>query len=330
MNEVSGVKAAPYLSIVIPVYRGARTVGPLVERLLGLLGSRRPLEIVLVDDASPDESEKVCLELVAAHPHVVVYAALARNFGEHNAVMAGLRLARGAFVVTMDDDLQNPPEEVERLVAEAERGHDVVYAQFATKQHHWARNLGSRFNDAVATRLLRKPRGLYLSTFRCLSRLVVDEVIRYEGPYPYVDGLVLRATSRIGTIRVRHDPRPQGSSGYTLAKLFELWLTMSTSFSILPLRVVVAIGLAMSLVGVAVGVEVVFEKLYWPTHAVGWASQMTAVILFSGIQLVVVGTIGEYLGRLLMTANRAPQTVVRRVVRGGDLAADRSSVVQAS
>jgi len=220
---------------------------------------------------------------------------------------------------------------VERLVEEAERGRDAVYAQFETKRHHWARNLGSRFNDAVATRLLKKPPGLYLSTFRCLTRLVVDEVVRYEGPYPYVDGLVLRATSRIGTTRVRHDSRPHGRSGYTLAKLFELWLTMSTSFSILPLRVVIASGLAMSLLGVAFGVEVVVEKLYWPNHAVGWASLMTALILFSGIQLVVVGTVGEYLGRLLMTVNRAPQSVIRRVVRGADLAAaDPPSVVQAS
>jgi len=330
MSEVPGAQPVPYVSIVIPVYRGARTIGPLVERLLTVLGGRRSLEIVLVDDASPDDSERACLDLVRRHPDVVVYASLARNFGEHNAVMAGLRLARGALVVTMDDDLQNPPEEVERLIAEAEGGYDAVYAQLTVKQHHWARNLGSRFNDAVATRLLKKPPGLYLSTFRCLSRLVVDEVVRYEGPYPYVDGLVLRATSRIGTVPVRHDPRPHGTSGYTLGKLVELWLAMSTSFSILPLRVVVACGLAVSLVGVAFGVVVVIEKLYWPTRAVGWASLMTALILFSGIQLVVVGTIGEYLGRLLMTVNRAPQAIVRHVVRGSDLAAERPPAARAS
>ena len=329
MSELHEPGIAPDLSIVIPVYRGARTVGRLVDRLIELLAARRSLEIVLVNDASPDDSEDVCLDRVAAHPEIVVYVDLSRNFGEHNAVMAGLRIARGAFVVTMDDDLQNPPEEVERLVEEAERGPDAVYAQFETKQHPWARNLGSRFNDAVATRLLKKPPGLYLSTFRCLRRMVVDEVIRYDGPYPYVDGLVLRSTSHLGTVRVRHDPRSHGRSGYTFAKLLALWLAMSTSFSILPLRAVIASGLAMSLIGLCFAVEVFCEKLYWPAHAVGWASLMTALILFSGIQLVVVGTVGEYLGRLLMTVNRTPQSVVRRVVRGRDAvaaAAPRSSV----
>ena len=195
-----------------------------------------------------------------------------------------------------------------------------MYAQFEVKQHHWFRNLGSRFNDAVANWLLDKPPGLYLSTFRCLSRFLVDEILRYAGPYPYVDGLILRSTSRIGTVLVRHERRSVGESGYTLRKLLNVWLNMSTSFSILPLRVVVAIGLGMALAGTALGVEVIVEKLFWPAIAVGWASLMTALVVFSGIQLIVIGTIGEYVGRLLMTVNRAPQSVIRRVVRGPDLA----------
>ncbi len=317
-QSVSDV-SAPKVSVVIPVYRGAATVGQLVDRLIEHLAGRS-LEIVLVDDASPDESESVCLGLVEAYPDVVVYAALARNFGEHSAVMAGLRIATGDFVVTIDDDLQNPPSEVPRLLEVAKLGSDAVYAQFERKQHHWFRNLGSRFNDTIAKWLLGKPHGLYLSTFRCLSRFLVEEILRYDGPYPYIDGLILRSTSRIGTVVVRHDPRTVGESGYTLRKLVDVWLNMSTSFSILPLRVVVAVGLVMAIAGAGLGVEVIVEKILRPDLALGWASLMTALVVFSGIQLIVIGTIGEYVGRLLMTVNRSPQNVVRRIVRGGDLA----------
>jgi glycosyltransferase involved in cell wall biosynthesis len=308
----------PTISIVVPVYGGETTVGPLVQELVEILGAES-LEIVLVNDASPDDSERVCLELVAKYPNRVVYVALSRNFGEHNAVMAGLRLARGDFVVTMDDDLQNPPSEVPRLLQEARRGYDVVYAQLVSKQHHWFRNFGSRFNDKVATRLLGKPPSLYLSTFRCLSRFLVDEVVRYDGPYPYVDGLILRSTSRIGTVFVRHEPRASGESGYTLRKLLTVWLNMSTSFSILPLRVVVAAGLATAFVGACFGIEVIVEKVLHPNVAIGWASLMTMMVVLGGIQLIVIGTIGEYVGRLLLTVNRTPQSAVRTIVRGKDV-----------
>ena len=318
MSEFPAGAAPPDVSIVIPVYDGAATIGPLVDDLVARLSDHR-LEIVLVNDASRDASEAECLGLVARYPQVVVYAALARNFGEHNAAITGLRLATGDLVVTMDDDLQNPPSEVPRLLAEARRGCDVVYAQFESKRHHWFRNFGSRFNDVVANWLLGKPPGLYLSTFRCLSRFVVDEILQYDGPYPYIDGLILRSTSRIGAVVVRHDARPTGESGYNLRKLVDVWLNMSTSFSILPLRVVVAVGVLMAIAGGAFGIEVIVEKIVWPQHAVGWASLMTALIVFSGIQLIVIGTIGEYVGRLLMTVNRTPQGVIRRVVRGSDL-----------
>jgi len=151
------------------------------------------------------------------------------------------------------------------------------------------------------------------------TRFVVDEILQYDGPYPYIDGLILRSTSRIGAVVVRHDARPTGESGYNLRKLVDVWLNMSTSFSILPLRVVVAVGVLMAIAGGAFGIEVIVEKIVWPQHAVGWASLMTALIVFSGIQLIVIGTIGEYVGRLLMTVNRTPQGVIRRVVRGSDL-----------
>jgi len=305
------------ISIVIPVYNGARTIGPLVGRLVEVLPVTT-LQIVLVDDGSLDASDEVCRALSARYAGVVTYVKLGRNFGEHNAVMAGLWHARGDYAVIMDDDFQNPPEEVSRLIDHAVRhGHDVVYTFSAVKHHHWLRNLGSRLNDRVANFMLDKPRHLYLSSFKCLSRFLVDQILKYRGPYPYIDGLALRCTGNIGTIEVRHDARREGRSNYTLRKLLRLWLNMFVNFSVMPLRVSTVVGLACSVLGLALGVEVLVERLLRPGVPVGWASVVMPVVLFSGVQLVMLGLLGEYLGRLFLTENQTPQFVVREVVEAG-------------
>jgi undecaprenyl-phosphate 4-deoxy-4-formamido-L-arabinose transferase len=305
------------ISIVIPVYNGARTIGPLVGRLVEVLPVTT-LQIVLVDDGSLDASDEVCRALSARYAGVVTYVKLGRNFGEHNAVMAGLWHARGDYAVIMDDDFQNPPEEVGRLIDHAVRhGHDVVYTYSAAKHHHWLRNLGSRLNDRVANFMLDKPRHLYLSSFKCLSRFLVGQILKYRGPYPYIDGLVLRCTQNIGTIEVRHAPRREGRSNYTVRKLLRLWLNMFVNFSVMPLRVSTVVGLACSVLGLALGVEVLVERLVRPGVPVGWASVLVPVVLFSGVQLVMLGLLGEYLGRLFLTENQTPQFVVREVVESG-------------
>jgi glycosyltransferase involved in cell wall biosynthesis len=302
------------ISIVIPVYNGANTIGPLVERLIEVLPATT-LQIVLVDDGSLDASEAVCRTLSARYAGVVTYVKLGRNFGEHNAVMAGLWHARGDYAVIMDDDFQNPPEEVGRLIDHARRhGYDAVYTYSEVKHHHWLRNLGSRLNDRVANFMLDKPRHLYLSSFKCLSRFLVGQILKYRGPYPYIDGLVLRCTRNIGTIEVRHAPRRGGRSNYTVRKLLGLWLNMFVNFSVMPLRVSTVVGLACSVLGLALGVEVLVERLVRPGVPVGWASVLVPVVLFAGVQLVMLGLLGEYLGRLFLTENQTPQFVVREVV----------------
>lgn len=304
------------ISVVIPVYNGARTIGPLVDRLLEVRGTRG-FQIVLVNDGSPDESDTVCRELQSSNPGVVVYVKLSRNFGEHNAVMAGLHHAKGDHVVIMDDDFQNPPEEVLRLVDHAiHHDLDVVYSRYASKQHHWFRNLGSRFNDQVATILLDKPRDLYLSSFKCLNQFTVQEILKYNGPYPYIDGLVLRCTRNIGTVEVRHDPRVEGRSNYTLRKLVRLWLNMFVNFSVLPLRVSMLLGFACGVLGLGLGILVIFERLTRPETPIGWASVIVTVLLFSGVQFLMLGLVGEYVGRLFLSGNQTPQFVVRDVFQG--------------
>ena len=303
------------LSIVVPVYRGAATIGRLVDELSAL----RPaggLEVVLVNDGSPDESGAVCQALVQRATVPLTCIEHARNYGEHNAVMTGLRHARGAYVITMDDDLQNPPEEVVRLYDHARQGNwDVVYTHYAVKQHAGWRNLGSAFANAVADRLLDKPKGLYLSSFRCMSAFVVQAVTRYQGPYPYVDGLIMQVTQRIDSIAVRHLPRIEGRSNYNLARLVRLWLNLATSFSLAPLRLATYAGVVMALLGTAGAVATILEALVLQDTPSGWASTMTAILLVGGVQSMILGVLGEYVGRTFLSANGKPQGTVRAIER---------------
>ena len=313
------------LSIVIPVYNGAKSVGELVHALEGL-EIEGGHEIVLVNDGSPDDSLAVCKHLVAEAATVpITLVNLARNFGEHNAIMTGLRHTRGAWVITMDDDLQNPPTEVKRLLEHAQAtGKDVVYTRYAVKQHAYWRNLGSRFANWVADVLMEKPKGLYLSSFRCMSAFLVEQVTRYEGPFPYVDGLIMQATQSIDTIEVEHLPRMAGRSNYTLKRLVRLWINIFVNFSVLPLHLSTIAGFALSLIGLVGVISVVLEALFFEPPQ-GWASLMAATLLLSGVQLLILGILGEYMGRLFLTANRKPQTVVREVVRS-DGATARSGI----
>ncbi len=331
LSQLPDAQAAPSqaqtpgigLSIVIPVYRGAATIGRLVDALSALhpVGG---LEIVLVNDGSPDNSGEVCQELIRNACVPLTYIEHARNYGEHNAVMTGLRHASGAYVITMDDDLQNPPEEVIRLYDHARLGGwDVVYTRYAAKQHAGWRNLGSRFANAVADRLLDKPKGLYLSTFRCMSALVVRSVTRYSGPYPYVDGLIMEVTQRIDSIEVRHLARAEGRSNYNLRRLVRLWLNLATSFSLAPLRLAIFAGVVIALLGVIGAVATIVEALFLRDTPSGWASTMTVILLVSGVQSMILGVLGEYVGRTFLSANGKPQGTVRSIER--NTAAERAN-----
>jgi glycosyltransferase involved in cell wall biosynthesis len=311
---------APALSVVVPVYNGAATIGELVNalRALDITGG---LEIVLVVDGSPDNSLDVCKKLAGEPGAPIVVLSLSRNYGEHNAVMAGLARARGSYAITMDDDLQNPPGEVKRLFEYARDGrYDAVYTYYEEKKHAAWRNLGSRFTNWCADHLIDKPKGLYLSSFRCLSAFVREQITAaYEGPFPYVDGLVFQVTQNVGRLQVAHLPRVEGRSNYTIARLFRLWLSMFSNFSVIPLRFATLFGIAFGALGALAAVIVVAEAISDNKAPQGWASLMVAVLVLAGVQLIVVGLIGEYLGRMFLAVNRKPQYLVREVfTRGAD------------
>ena len=301
------------ISIVIPVFNGAQTISGVVEEILQSLKSYR-LEVILVNDGSKDNSHHVCVNIFERHGDIVSYLYLARNFGEHNAVMAGLNIATGDYVIIMDDDFQNPPEEVKKLIEKTiTGGFDVVYGYYEKKRHSWMRNLGSRFNNFVANFLLDKPKSLYLSSFKCMNRFIVQQVIKYQGPFPYVDGLILRSTQNIGKALVRHADRKEGKSGYTMKKLIGLWLNMFINFSIYPLRVSIFLGTLFLFLAMAGSVWIIVEKILNPSIPRGITSVLVIIFIFAGIQLLILGLIGEYLGKLFLMNNRTPQYAVRQV-----------------
>jgi glycosyltransferase involved in cell wall biosynthesis len=302
------------ISIVIPVYNGAKTIKPLVEALEEELAQKYELEVVLVNDGSlSDNSAEVCTD-IALNNSKVKFLDLSSNFSEHNAVMAGLNYCTGDAAVIIDDDFQNPPSEIIKLVDKLNEGYDVVYSYYKRKEHHFLRNLGSQFNNIVATLLIGKPRDLYLSSFKAISRFVIDELVKYKGPYPYIDGLILRFTRNCGRVQVEHHPSLKETSGYTFHKLLSLWLNMFTNFSILPLRTATVLGFAFALIGILGAVFFAIEKLKNPNLPAGWASLIISLFVISGVQLFALGMMGEYLGRLFLKDNGKPQFVVRRTV----------------
>jgi undecaprenyl-phosphate 4-deoxy-4-formamido-L-arabinose transferase len=303
----------PALSIVIPLYRSEEGLPALFEALSRLSVSEG-LEVVFVNDGSPDRTGERCRELLRTAPFPGRLVDLMRNFGEHNAVMAGYRHARGAWIVNIDDDLQNPPEEAIRLFRYArDHGFDAVYTHYREKQHDRWRNLGSRLANAVADFLLDKPKGLYLSSFRCVTATVAQAITRYEGPYPYIDGLVSQVTQKIGSIPVRHEKRQFGTSNYNLRRLTRLWTNIVFNFSVMPLRLALLLGFATAALGFVLIIAAAIEVLVTHTPP-GWGSLLAAIVLFSGVQLIVLGGIGEYVGRTFLTINRRPQSAVREVI----------------
>jgi undecaprenyl-phosphate 4-deoxy-4-formamido-L-arabinose transferase len=311
------MNSAPALSFVIPLYNSAETIAPLVRTIEGLVVEGGH-EIVLVNDGSRDGTGRVCRELIATAKVPIVYVEHARNFGEHNAVLTGWRHARGAHIVNIDDDGQNPPDEAVRLWRYAkEKELDVVFGHYAEKRHSAWRNFGSWFTNRVTDWAVDKPRGFYLSSFRCVSGFVAQEVAAHTGPFPYLDGLILQVTQRLGSLEVRHDERQAGTSGYTFRRLVRLWLSAWVNFSVLPLRAATVLGFAFAGIGVLALGGVVW--LWWhdkgPAYGFGWL--MSALLIFSGTQLLMLGLIGEYVGRMFLSVNKRPQAVVREIVRGG-------------
>lgn len=303
------------ISFVIPCYRSAETIGKVVEEISATMAhlEQYRYEIILVNDASPDNTFEVIRDLCAKRKEICGVN-LARNFGQHAALMAGFRYTHGDIVVCLDDDGQTPADEVPKLLAKIEEGFDAVYARYEVKKHSAFRNFGSRVNEWMTRVMLGKPKELYLSSYFAVKRFIVDEMIRYVNPYPYVIGLVLRTTKNITNVDVKHRERQVGTSGYTMGKLFALWFNGFTAFSIKPLRVATAVGAFSAGIGFLYGIYTIIKKLLNPNVVIGFSSLMSVLVFTGGMLMLMLGIIGEYIGRIYISMNNSPQYVIRECI----------------
>lgn len=303
------------VSFVIPCYRSEHTlrgvVAEIEEKMREL--SKYEYDIFLINDCSPDQTLQVIRSLCGEHENIKGVD-FARNFGQHAALMAGLRYADGDYVVCLDDDGQTPADEVDKLLDKLEEGHDAVYAKYENKRHSAFRNMGSRVNEYMTRVMLGKSKELYVSSYFAVKRFVVEDMIRYENSYPYVIGLVLRATKNIVNVTVNHRERKQGTSGYNLRKLIGLWFNGFTAFSVKPLRIATVIGAVSALLGFLYGIYTIVKRLINPAVPMGFSSTMAALVFFGGMIMLMLGLIGEYIGRIYISLNNSPQYVIREKI----------------
>ncbi|GAC1335190.1 MAG: glycosyltransferase family 2 protein [Isosphaeraceae bacterium] len=302
------------LSVVIPVYRSQDSLRALVDRLLPVLEmTGLSHEVVFVEDGSPDDSWGVLQEIEAIHPERITAIQLMRNYGQHNALMCGFRHARGAVVVTMDDDLQNPPEEIPKLLAALQkRDLDLVYGEYHTKKHAGWRNAGSTLVNTFYRLTFKN--GATVTSFRAVRRELLESIFTYTLNFTFIDGLLAWNTRRIGEVAVDHHERIAGRSGYNIAKLLGLAFNLFTNFSLLPLQVVSLFGFLAA--GIGFFLAGIYFLLFLLSRIVvpGYTSIIIAVLIIGGVQMLSLGIMGEYIGRMHMNVNRKPQYVVRRVL----------------
>lgn len=303
------------VSFVIPCYRSENTLPAVIEEINDAMNKLDGYdhEVILVNDSSPDGTINTIRQLCGNYSNITGID-LAKNFGQHAALMAGMRQAKGDIVVCLDDDGQTPADEVDKLLDKLKEGYDVVYASYGKKKHSLFRNFGSKVNELMTRVMLGKPKELYVSSYFAVKRFIVDDMIRYEHSYAYVIGLVLRATKNITNVEVSHRARAEGTSGYTLKKLLGLWFNGFTAFSIKPLRIATVIGVLCAGGGFLYGVYTIVKRLLLPDVQAGFSALMSMLVFMGGMIMLMLGLIGEYIGRIYISMNSSPQYVIREVI----------------
>ena len=300
------------LSFVIPCYRSENTIETVVQEIRDTVATRpgTDYEIVLVNDSSPDSVWQVIKRLAANDNHIKGIC-LAKNFGQHCALMAGYGQATGDYIISLDDDGQTPASESFKLVDKLEEGYDVVYGYYEHSAQHLFRRFGTWVNKKMAEAIIGQPKTLHTTSFFIMRKFIVDEIVRYPHPFAYISGLVFRATKNLGNVEVQHRRRIEGESGYTIAGLIGLWINGFTAFSVKPLRAATFIGVICALVGFVAGLYVVYQKFLNPEIPIGYTSMLATLLFIGGMIMLLLGLIGEYVGRIYISINQSPQYVVR-------------------
>ena len=302
-------------SFVIPCYKSSKTIRKVVEMTMQEMDrlGRREYEFVLVDDCSPDDGETMAALMGLVRDYACVKAVeLAKNAGQHNAVMAGLNEGSGDVFIAMDDDMQTHPSQLGALLSEFDKGFDIVYGYYEHKEHSKFRNFGSYVNYMTVRILLKKPKDLKTSSFWVIRRFVRDYAVEYKSAYTHLQGLFLRTTRNISSVPIQHFKREVGTSNYTFKKLIKLWSNI-LGFSIVPLQMATYTGFFFSVIGILAALGVIILKFVRPATYIGWPSMMATICFFSGLNLMFMGIIGEYVGRIFLGMSKNPQYVVRKV-----------------
>lgn len=299
------------ISVIIPCYYSTQSLSHVVEESLSIL-IRKPqydYEIILVNDGSEDDTYRTIIEL-AENPKVKGIN-LSRNFGQPSATMAGFAHCTGDIIVYSDDDGQTPIDSLWALIDELDKGYDIVFADFVKKKNSLFQNFGTKVNNLMAYFLIGKPKHLHFGNFWVCKRFVIDEVLKCKNPYPYLGGLFVKTTLNMGQVTTSHRDRLYGKTTYTFTKMLSLWLNGFTAFSVKPLRLASLTGVLCAGIGFVYGVKVIVDKFIYPEILVGYSSLMAVILFIGGILMLLLGLIGEYVGRIYMNINSIPQYVVR-------------------
>lgn len=304
------------VSFVIPCYRSAHTLPGVIREIKETMEklTAYDYEVVLINDCSPDDTFEVIKELCGENENITGIN-LAKNFGQHSALMAGFHYIKGDIVICLDDDGQTPADEADKLIRGIEQGADVVYAKYNQKHHSGFRNWGSHVNELMTRVMLGKPKELYISSYFAARRFVVEEMKRYTYAYPYVIGLVLRSTKNIVNVEVEHRDRKEGASGYTIGKLLALWFNGFTAFSVKPLRIATVTGAVCAAIGFLYGIYTIIKKIFInpPGLVTGFSALMSVLVFIGGMLMLMMGLVGEYMGRMYISMNNSPQYVIREM-----------------
>tara|TARA_B100001123_G_scaffold428573_1_gene545756 strand:- start:127 stop:1083 length:957 start_codon:yes stop_codon:yes gene_type:complete len=307
MNMTENIPNQKLVSIIIPTFNSEKFIEKLIIAFYEIFKLQNP-EIIIVNDCSVDNTHQKCLELSNKFSKIVTYLKFSKNMGEHNATMAGIKFATSKYVLICDDDFQHPPDQAMKLFEYMLKNKfDVVYGDYKKKKHNFFRNFISKVNDWSANIILSKPKGLYLSSFKCIRKNIADRIAEYNGPYPYLDGLILSITSNISSIEITHLERHVGKSGYSFKKLVKLYSNMAMNFSTVPIHISSILGLIISIISGIYGIITIIQKILNPNMVMGYTSIFIAIIFFSGVQLMFLGLIGEYIGKILKNVNKQPQ-----------------------
>lgn len=303
------------ISIIIPCYNSEQSISEVVLLIDKEMNNLcKSYELVLVNDNSKDNTYLKIKELCDKYSNITGIN-LSRNFGQHNAIMAGLNhISKDSeFVLFLDDDLQTHPSQICKLIHKINEGNDVVYGIYNEKHHSIFRNLGSKFNSWTIRLLTDRPKHLRTSSFWIARRFICDEIIKYKSSYPFLSGLVFRVTHNVGNVYIEHFQRKYGKSNYNIKRLIKLWSTL-INFSVVPLRISIIFGSILGVLGFLTTFVILIKKYLNPAVPIGWSSIMATMFILSGINLIFMGIIGEYIGRIFMASNDKPQFIVKEIV----------------